>query len=397
VNAVAARMKMSATLTYVNARAPMRDMLRVYCEDRMRPPGSTPGSLHQPSRASEGRVYHRRVQDSGPPPEPRGLGRCLVTGAGGFIGSHVVEALCERGCDVRAMVRYTSHGGRGWLAHLDDSLAREVEVVHGDITDPDQMRSFVDGCESVFHLAALIGIPYSYASPRQNLEVNAAGTLNLLEAARASGVSRFVHTSSSEVYGSAQYVPIDEDHPLVGQSPYSASKIAADQVVASYMWSFELPAVIVRPFNTFGPRQSMRAVIPTIISQALWSDRIRLGSLETTRDFTFVRDTAAGLVQAAATPGIEGGVYNLGFGSDISVGDLAQLIRELAGSDAPVERDDSRVRPSASEVDRLCSDSSRARAAFGWEPRYSLREGLTLTIDWIRSQGAQERVEEFTV
>lgn len=320
-----------------------------------------------------------------------------MTGAGGFIGSHVVEALCERGCEVRAMVRYTSGGERGWLAHLDDSLSRQVEVVNGDVRDPDQMRNFVEGCETVLHLAALIGIPYSYASPRQNLDVNATGTLNMLEAARAATVSRFVHTSSSEVYGTAQYVPINEEHPLVGQSPYSASKIAADQVVISYARSFELPAVIVRPFNTFGPRQSMRAVIPTIITQALWSDRIRLGSLDTTRDFTFVRDTANGLIEAAATPGIDGGVYNLGFGSDISIGDLTQLIRELTGSDAVVEREDSRLRPSASEVERLLSDPSRARAAFGWNPRHSLREGLALTIDWIREQGSRARLEEFTV
>jgi dTDP-glucose 4,6-dehydratase len=343
------------------------------------------------------RVYHRRVQDSGRESATRKLGRCLVTGAGGFIGSHVVEELCARGLEVRALVRYTSHGGRGWLADLDDGLAGEVDVIHGDVRDPDQMRRIVDGCDTVFHLAALIGIPYSYVSPRQNLETNATGTLNLLEAARESGVGRFVHTSSSEVYGSAQYVPINEEHPLVGQSPYSATKIAADQVVLSYVRSFELPAVIVRPFNTFGPRQSMRAVIPTIITQALWSDRIQLGSLETTRDFTFVRDTAGGLVQAAGADGVEGGVFNLGFGADISIGELAQLIRGLTGSVSTIEQQDARLRPAGSEVQRLLSDPSRARAAFGWEPRFSLKDGLALTIDWIRSRGAQDRVGEFAV
>lgn len=327
----------------------------------------------------------------------RELGRCLVTGAGGFIGSHVVQELCDRGCDVRALVRYTSNGGHGWLGGIEGSLSDRLEVVLGDVRDPDQMHRVTQGRDTVLHLAAMIGIPYSYVSPRQNLETNATGTLNLLEAARASDVGRFVHTSSSEVYGSAQYVPINEEHPLVGQSPYSASKIAADQVVMSYMRSFELPGVIVRPFNTFGPRQSMRAVIPTIVTQAVWSDRIRLGSLETTRDFTFVRDTAAGLVDAAGAPGIEGGVFNLGFGAEISIGDLAALIRDLAGSSAPIEQEDTRVRPASSEVERLCSDPSRARAAFGWQPRYSLREGLELTIEWIRSRGSQERVQEFAV
>ncbi len=341
-------------------------------------------------------MYHRRVRDSGRE-SSRELGRCLVTGAAGFIGSTVVEELCERGCEVRALVRYTSHGGRGWLTDVEPTRSGQLEVIHGDVRDPDQMRRVVRSCDTVFHLAALIGIPYSYVSPRQNLDTNATGTLNLLEAAREEGVARFVHTSSSEVYGSAQYVPINEEHPLVGQSPYSATKIAADQLVMSYMRSFELPAVIVRPFNTFGPRQSMRAVIPTIITQALWSDQIRLGSLDTTRDFTFVRDTAGGLLQAAGAGGVEGGVFNLGFGADIAIGELAQMIRELVGSDASIEQEGARVRPSGSEVERLCSDPSKAQAAFGWQPRFSLREGLAITIDWIRGRGSQERHEEFTV
>jgi dTDP-glucose 4,6-dehydratase len=343
------------------------------------------------------RVYHRRVQDSGRESAKRELGHCLVTGAGGFIGSHLVEELCERGCEVRAMVRYTSHGGRGWLREVAPARPDQIEVIHGDVRDPDQVRRLVNGCDTVFHLAALIGIPYSYVSPRQNLETNATGTLNLLEAARAEGTARFVHTSSSEVYGTAQYVPINEEHPLVGQSPYSATKIAADQLVVSYIRSFDVPGVIVRPFNTFGPRQSMRAVIPTVITQALWSDRIRLGSLDTTRDFTFVRDTATGLVQAASTEGVEGGVFNLGYGADISIGALADVIRELTGTDAPIEQEETRVRPSGSEVERLCSDPSKARAAFGWQPHYSLRDGLAMTIDWIRNRGSQERLEEFAV
>ena len=327
----------------------------------------------------------------------RDVGRCLVTGAGGFIGSHLVEELCRKGHEVRALVRYTSHGSDGWLEDVDGQWRQMIETVRGDVRDPDQMRSVVGGCQTVFHLAALIGIPYSYASPRQNLETNALGTLNLLQAARDLEVERFVHTSSSEVYGTAQYVPIDEEHPLVGQSPYSASKIAADQVVISYARSFGVPAVIVRPFNTFGPRQSMRAVIPTIIVQALWSDRIRLGALETTRDFTFVRDTASGLISAAEASGIEGGVFNLGCGEDISIRDLATVIEELVGRELPIEQEDVRKRPAASEVERLLSNPAKARAAFGWDPAHSLREGLSFTIDWIRSRGALRAAEEFVV
>jgi dTDP-glucose 4,6-dehydratase len=327
----------------------------------------------------------------------RELGQCLVTGAGGFIGSHLVEELCAEGAQVRALVRYTSHGRRGWLEQVDSALASQIEVIHGDVRDPEQMRAIVQGCDTVFNLAALIGIPYSYVSPRQNLETNTTGTLNLLEACRASGVGRFLHTSTSEVYGSAQYVPIDEDHPLVGQSPYSASKIAADQLTVSYARSFELPAVIVRPFNTFGPRQSMRAVIPTIITQALFSDRIRLGSLHTTRDFTFVRDTAAGMIAAAKADGLEGGTFNLGVGEEITVAHLAELICELVGKEVPVGQEDTRVRPSASEVDRLCSNPTKARKAFGWEPKFSLRDGLAATIEWMRAQGAHDRVAEFVV
>jgi NAD dependent epimerase/dehydratase len=327
----------------------------------------------------------------------RDLGRCLVTGAGGFIGSHLVEELCRRGVRVRALCRYTSERRRGWLDDVDDSFRSQIEVVFGDVRDPDQMRAISDGCDTVFHLAALIGIPYSYESPRQNLEVNAEGTLNLLEAARHGSVSRFVHTSSSEVYGTGQYVPMDEGHPLVGQSPYSASKIAADQMTVSYARSFQLPAVIVRPFNTFGPRQSMRAVIPTIISQALWGDRIKLGALHTTRDFTYALDTAGGMIAAAQADGVLGETFNLGTGKEISVAELAELIRELADRDVPIETEDVRMRPGASEVERLCSDPSRMREHTGWEAQWSLRDGLQATIEWIRARGAPQRVEEFVV
>lgn len=325
------------------------------------------------------------------------LGRCLVTGAGGFIGSHLVEELCRRGAPVRALARYNGRGDTGWLAEIDESCRDDVEIVLGDVRDPDQMRAVVEGCDTVFHLAALIGIPYSYVSPRQNLDTNAVGTLNILEAARRLGVRRVVHTSTSEVYGTAQYVPIDERHPLVGQSPYAASKIAADQMTVSYARSFDLPAVIVRPFNTYGPRQSMRAVIPTIVTQALWSDAIRLGSLDTTRDFTFARDTASGFVHAALAEGVEGGTFNLGVGREITIGDLAALISEVVGRDLPIEQEGSRMRPAASEVDRLCSNPEQARELLGWEPEHDLRTGLELTIEWIRGRGPRAGVEQFAV
>jgi dTDP-glucose 4,6-dehydratase len=321
------------------------------------------------------------------------LGRCLVTGAGGFIGSHLVEQLLAEGADVRALARYTSAGGTGWLSEVGG----DVEIVLGDVRDPDQMRGLTQDCDTVFHLAALIGIPYSYVSPRQNLDVNAGGTLNLLEAARASQVRRFVHTSTSEVYGTAQTVPIDESHPLVGQSPYSASKIAADQVALSYARSFGVPAVTVRPFNTFGPRQSMRAVIPTIITQSLWSDRIRLGSLTPTRDFTFVKDTAAGFVAAAMADGVEGEVFNVGHGREISIADLVSLVTDATGRELPVESEDTRVRPDASEVERLVADASRARERLGWEPRHSLADGIRATVDWIAERGPERSTEVFAV
>lgn len=323
-----------------------------------------------------------------------GLERCLVTGSAGFIGSHLVGELVEAGAKVRALVRYTSRSDRGWLAELKPEVAAQVEVVFGDVNDADQMRDLVAGCSHVFHLAALIGIPYSYVSPRQNLETNTTGTLNVLAAAREADVRRVVHVSTSEVYGTAQYVPIDEGHPVVGQSPYSASKIAAEAVVTSFVRSFEVPAVIVRPFNTFGPRQSLRAVIPTLIAQALHSDRILLGSLHTTRDFTFVSDTARGLMQAGTAEAVDGETLNLGVGEEISVGDLAQLVLRLVERDVPIEHDEARMRPGASEVERLLSDPARARASIGWDPQISLEEGLRLTIEWLRGRDVL-RVHEF--
>jgi len=327
----------------------------------------------------------------------RNIRKCLVTGGAGFIGSHLVETLANDGIEVRALARYNSRRDPGWLREVPGELTDRIEVVFGDVRDAEQMRKAVDGVDTVFHLAALVGIPYSYEGPRQNVETNTIGTLNLLEAARDAGVERFVHTSTSEVYGTAQYVPIDERHPLVGQSPYSASKIGADQLVASFVRSFGVPAVTVRPFNTFGPRQSMRAVIPTIITQCLWGDRIELGSLAPTRDFTFVRDTAAGFYCAGKATGVEGEVFNLGWGKEITVGDLAVLIRDMVGRDVEVARDGARLRPQASEVERLCSDATKAREALGWEPRYPLADGLRATIEWIRSRGREYAVAEFVV
>ena len=321
------------------------------------------------------------------------FGRCLVTGAGGFIGSNLVERLLEEGADVRALVRYTSNGSTGWLADVEG----DIEVVLGDVRDPDQMRSLTEGCDTVFHLAALIGIPYSYVSPRQNLDVNAVGTLNMLEAARAHGVRRFVHTSTSEVYGTAQTVPIAETHPLVGQSPYSASKIAADQVPRATRARSACPAVTVRPFNTFGPRQSTRAVIPTIITQALWSDRIRLGSLAPTRDFTFVRDTADGFLAAGRAEGVEGEVFNLGHGTRDLHRRPRRAGREVTGSELPVETEDERVRPPESEVERLIADASKARERLGWEPRHSLADGIRATVDWIGARGPERTAGAFAV
>ena len=321
------------------------------------------------------------------------LGRCLVTGAGGFIGSHLVEQLCRQALDVRALVRYTSRGDKGWLADVQG----DVEVILGDVRDSDQMRAVVDGCDTVFHLAALVGIPYSYVSPRQNLETNAGGTLNMLEAARWADVRRFVHTSTSEVYGTAQAGTIDEDHPLVGQSPYSASKIAADHITLSYVRAFGLPAVVVRPFNAFGPRQSMRAVIPTIITQTLWSDRLRLGALHPTRDFTFVRDTVAGFLAAAAADDVDGQIFNFGHGRDISVGALTELIGEIVGRELPIEAEEVRLRPGASEVERLVADASKAQRCLGWEPTLSLTDGLRETVEWIEARGPERAAEAFAL
>ena len=305
----------------------------------------------------------------------------LVTGAGGFIGSHLVERLVGLGAQVRTLVRYTSSGGWGWLDHSD--VKSEIEVVLGDVQDAESVLGAVDGIDVVFHLAALIAIPYSYSAPFSYVRTNVEGTLNVLQAARRAGVGRVVHTSTSEVYGSALRVPIAEDHPLQGQSPYSASKIGADKLAEAFFLSYGLPVATIRPFNTYGPRQSARAIIPTIVTQALAGSEIRLGNLEPTRDLTFVEDTVDAFVRLADSSDAVGQVVNVGTGREISVGDLAELVLRLVGRELPIVTAGERTRPKGSEVERLCADASRARAIMGWEPKRTLESGLEETIAWI--------------
>ena len=308
--------------------------------------------------------------------------RVLVTGAGGFIGSHLVERLVELGATTRALVHYRSNGSWGWLDH--SAVKDDVEVVAGDVGDRDGMAQALQNVEIVFHLAAFIAIPYSYQVPESFIRANVLGTLTVLQAARAQGVERFVHTSTSEVYGTARAVPIDERHPLQAQSPYAASKIAADKLVESFGLSFGLPVVTVRPFNTFGPRQSARAIVPTIITQCLTDTTVRLGHLTPTRDLNYVSDTVEGLVRAATSARVVGCTINLGSGREIAMGELAKLIAELSERPAQIEQDVRRLRPQESEVERLAADNRLAKELLGWQPAVSLEEGLRLTIAWMR-------------
>jgi len=322
----------------------------------------------------------------------------LVTGAGGFIGSHLVEALVRQGAGVRAFVRYNSRQDWGLLSHLDPALLAQIEVIAGDLRDAAAVEQAMRGVTVAFHLGALIAIPYSYVHPDEVVAVNVLGTLNVLNAARRCSIERLVHTSTSEVYGTARYVPMDEGHPLQGQSPYSASKIGADKLAESYWRSFGLPVVTVRPFNTYGPRQSTRAVIPTIITQALTAERVMLGSLAPRRDFTFVSDTVAGFLKAADAPDAGGTTLNLGTGRDVSIEEVAQMIFAIVGRPLEIAIDAERVRPKESEVDRLCSDSALAAQVLGWRPQVSLEEGLTRTIAWMREHIADfRRVGQYTV
>ena len=309
--------------------------------------------------------------------------RALVTGAGGFIGSTLTEHLVREGADVRCFVRYTSRGDLGFLDDVAPEIREAVEIYTGDLVNPEAVQQAAAGCDAILHLGALIPIPYSYRHPREYVSVNVEGTLNVLEAARRHSVARIVQVSSSEVYGTAQITPIPESHPLNPQSPYAATKVAADQLALTYWMSFETPVVVARPFNTYGPRQSARAVIPTIISQALTRDRIELGSLDPTRDFQFVEDTAAALAVCAEVEGIEGEVFNFGTGQEHVVRDVVAKVLELTGKDLPVVATDERRRPPGSEVERLLADASKARRMLPWEPRTPFDVGLERTIEWV--------------
>lgn len=311
--------------------------------------------------------------------------KVLVTGADGFIGSHLVEQLLEEGCDVRAFVYYNSFNSWGWLDSFPPEKRDALDIVAGDIRDPHGVETAMRDCEIVFHLAALIAIPFSYHSPDSYVDTNIRGTLNVLQAARKLGTQKLLSTSTSEVYGTALYVPIDEKHPLQGQSPYSATKIGADKLAESFYRSFNLPVVIVRPFNTYGPRQSARAVIPTIISQlAGGSTEIKLGSLEPTRDFNYVKDTATGFVEIAKADNVIGEEINISSGQEISVGNLAAELVKQINPEAKVTCDEVRLRPKDSEVERLLGDNKKILSLTNWQPRYTLAQGLAETIEWFK-------------
>lgn len=316
--------------------------------------------------------------------------KVLVTGADGFIGSHLTEALLEAGYDVRAFVQYNSFNSWGWLDHSPAAVRRELDVFAGDVRDPNGVRAAAKGRDLILHLAALIAIPYSYHSPDSYVDTNIKGTLNIVQAARDLGVAKVVHTSTSEVYGTARFAPITEEHPLQGQSPYSATKIGADQIALSFHLSFGLPVAVTRPFNTYGPRQSARAVIPTVITQIANGARtIRLGATSPTRDFNFIKDTVAGFIKVAESDRSVGEVINIGSGHEISIGELASLIAEVMGAEIEIKTDEKRLRPDKSEVERLLADNSKARELVSWTPAYAgldgLRRGLAETAQWFRN------------
>ncbi|GAB4264473.1 NAD-dependent 4,6-dehydratase LegB [Thermincola ferriacetica] len=322
--------------------------------------------------------------------------KVLVTGAGGFIGSHLTERLVELGAEVTAFVRYNSRNYWGWLE--ESCYLKDIRVVNGDIRDYDSVRSAAKGAEVIFHLAALIGIPYSYESPIAYLKTNVEGTYNVLQAARELGAEKVVVTSTSEVYGTAQFVPISEAHPINPQSPYAASKSGADFLALSYYRSFDLPVAVIRPFNTYGPRQSARAIIPTVIAQiAAGSRKIRLGSLTPTRDLTFVKDTAEGFIQVAVSEGSVGQVINVGSNFEISIGDLAGLIARIMGAEIEIETEKERQRPAKSEVERLLADTAKAKALINWAPRYTLEEGIKETAEWIREHLAHYKPDIYNI
>ena len=321
--------------------------------------------------------------------------RALVTGAGGFIGSHLVERLVQLGADTRALVRYGSSGSWGWI---DSSAAKdEIQVFVGDIRDRDSLRRAFQGVDIVFHLAALIGIPYSYYAPLSYMRVNAEGTLHVLQSALDAGAKLIVHTSTSEVYGTARYVPMDENHVLQGQSPYSASKIAADKMAEAFHLSFGLPVAVIRPFNTYGPRQSSRAVIPTIITQALTGAEVRLGNLNSVRDFNYVADVIDGFIRMAECGEAIGQVINIGTGKEVSISQLVTVIAGLVGKNIRVVSEDERVRPGNSEVERLCAQNAKAREILQWSPQYTLDKGLAQMVEWVRGNVEQYRLGTYAI
>ncbi|WGS66030.1 NAD-dependent 4,6-dehydratase LegB [Marinitoga aeolica] len=322
--------------------------------------------------------------------------KVLVTGSEGFIGSHLTEMLVEKGYNVKAFVRYNFQNDWGWLEK--SKYLKDIEIYTGDIRDYDSVYDAMKDVDIVFHLAALIGIPYSYLSPLAYIKTNTEGTYNVLEAARKLNIQRVIHTSTSEIYGTAQYVPIDEKHPYNPQSPYAASKAGADHLALSYYRSFELPVTIIRPFNTYGPRQSARAIIPTIISQILAGKKqIKLGNLTPTRDLNYVKDTANGFITVGLHEKTIGDVYNLGTGKEISIGNLAKKIIELIGKDVEIITDKERLRPEKSEVERLLSNPEKAMKLTGWKPQYTLEEGLKETINWIKENMQYFKVDIYNV
>jgi dTDP-glucose 4,6-dehydratase len=323
--------------------------------------------------------------------------KVLVTGAGGFIGSHLAESLVGLGAPVRAFIRYNSRNDHGYLDTFPPEIRNSVEIYWGDLKDPNAVRKAVHGVDIVFHLGALIAIPYSYVNPMDFVQTNIVGTANILHACLEGDIERFVQTSTSEVYGTMHYAPIDEKHPIEAKSPYAASKIGADQLVLSYQRSFGLRTTVMRPFNTYGPRQSLRAIIPTIITQALTSDCIRLGSLHPTRDFNYVGDIVNGLLKAVSVEQTIGATINLGTGRETSIQQLCEITRRLIGRDIPIIRDQVRVRPAASEVDRLVCDNSMARQLLEWQPRTSLEEGLNRTIEWIKHKPSHRKTVEYII
>jgi len=323
--------------------------------------------------------------------------KVLVTGGGGFVGSHLVEALVKSGAKIKAFVHYNSRNDRGMLEELDKKVLREVEVMASDLRDVDAVRKAVKGQEVIFHLGALIGVPYSYVNPRDVVDTNVSGTLNVLTAARAFKVEKIIHTSTSEVYGTAHYVPMDENHPLNPQSPYAASKSAADLLALSFHRSYDLPVGVIRPFNIYGPRQSARAIIPSIITQALLKRRVNLGSISPTRDLTYVTDSASGFVAFAECEKTAGEVVNLGSNREVSISQLIEMVSNSLNKKIKVIKEKRRVRPPKSEVERLFSDSRKAKALFGWNPKIDIAEGVGKTITWMEKNIDRYKEEIYNI